>query len=119
MTPAQRFYYIEEMSAILGKTPAAIHGHLARKQYDAVPPPVKIGRRQAWLVEAVEEWINAKVIVARVEVEKQMEFMRVNPVKRGRPTKTEEIKRRKEQQDLEVLKRLGQSLEGEGYMDNE
>ncbi len=87
----KRFYYIGDMAVILGKTAGAIHGLLTRRQYDAVPPPMKIGRRQAWLVEAVEKWINAKVVVARLEVEKQMEFMRTNPTKRGRPTKAEEI----------------------------
>ena len=41
------FHYIEDMSIILGKTPASIYGHLARKQFDAVPQPIKLGRRLA------------------------------------------------------------------------
>ena len=32
----KRFYNIEELSTILGKSIAAVHAHLARKQYDAV-----------------------------------------------------------------------------------
>lgn len=39
----QRFYNIGELSTILGKSIASIHGHLARKQFDAVPPPIKLG----------------------------------------------------------------------------
>ena len=41
----KKFYNIEELSTILGKSLAAVHGHLARKQFDAVPPPMKLGRR--------------------------------------------------------------------------
>lgn len=41
----KKFYNIEEMSAILGKSIASIYGHLARKQFDAVPVPMKLGRR--------------------------------------------------------------------------
>ncbi len=108
----RKFYYIEDMAAILGKSAMAIHGHLARKQYDAVPPPMKLGRRLAWLIVEVDEWINSKSAVAKAELERQMVFLRANPVRRGRPTKVEEIKKRREQQELEVLKRLGHSLGG-------
>ena len=56
----KRFYNIEELSIILGQTIAAVHGHLSRKQFDAVPPPMKLGRRLAWLVESVDAWIEQK-----------------------------------------------------------
>ncbi len=58
----KRFYNIEEMSTILGKSIASIHGHLSRKQFDAVPAPIKLGRRLAWLVTSVDEWIEIKSI---------------------------------------------------------
>jgi predicted DNA-binding transcriptional regulator AlpA len=92
---AQRFYYIEDMARILGKTAAAVHGHLARRQYDAVPPPLRLGRKLAWVMEVVDEWINAKVAFAKVELEKQMQEIKAPPKKRGRPTKAEVIRRRK------------------------
>ena len=60
----KRFYNIEELSTILGKSIAAVHGHLARKQFDAVPPPMKLGRRLAWLVESVDAWIDQKALQA-------------------------------------------------------
>ncbi len=113
MTQERRFYYIEDMSAILGKSAMAIHGHLARKQYDAVPPPMRLGRRLVWLVEAVDEWISIKVADAKAEVERHKEFMNAPPRRRGRPTKTEEIKKRKEDEVRDMLKTLGQSLKDE------
>jgi predicted DNA-binding transcriptional regulator AlpA len=95
--PHQRFYYIEEMSEILGKSAVAIHGHLGRRQYDAVPPPVRLGRRLAWVVEAVDEWIDSKVANAKIELQKQAEQIQAPPKKRGRPTKIELRKRKNEE----------------------
>ena len=87
----RRFYFIEDISAIIGKSPAAIHGHLARKQYDAVPPPGKLGRRLAWLVESVEAWINDKAAQSAVQIEEYKELMQAQTLnrRRGRPTKAE------------------------------
>lgn len=85
----KRFYNIEELSTILGKSIAAVHGHLARKQFDAVPPPMKLGRRLAWLVESVDEWIEQKALQAAAQSEAYQNFMKVSPKKRGRPTKVE------------------------------
>jgi predicted DNA-binding transcriptional regulator AlpA len=99
----QRFYYLEDMSALLGKSVLAIYGHLSRKQYDAVPPPMKLGRRLVWLVEMVDEWINAKVACAKYELEKQMKELQAAPRRRGRPTKAEARKKRKEEEILKIL----------------
>ncbi|MDD2467991.1 MAG: hypothetical protein PHI97_28775 [Desulfobulbus sp.] len=85
----KRFYNIEEMSIILGKSIAAVHGHLARKQFDAVPPPMKLGRRLAWLVESVDLWIEQKSREAATQWEKHQDFVQAAPKKRGRPTKVE------------------------------
>ena len=85
----KRFYNIDELATILGKSIAAIHGHLARKQFDAVPPPLKLGRRLAWQVESVDAWIEAKVAEAYQHITAQQEFMQAPAKKRGRPTKTE------------------------------
>lgn len=85
----KRFYNIEELSTILGKSIAAVHGHLARKQFDAVPPPMKLGRRLAWLVEYVDAWIEQKALQATAQSEEYQSFMQAAPKKRGRPTKAE------------------------------
>jgi predicted DNA-binding transcriptional regulator AlpA len=88
----KRFYNIQELATILGKSVAAIHGHLSRKQFDAVPPPMRLGRRLAWLVEYVDDWIEAKADKAIAQAERCMgsEFsVQIHARRRGRPTKAE------------------------------
>lgn len=85
----KRFYNIQELATILGKSVSAIHGHLARKQFDAVPPPMRLGRRLAWLVDAVDEWIDAKAAQAAVEAEEYRTAVQAPAKRRGRPTKAE------------------------------
>lgn len=86
---AKKFYNIEEMSAILGKSIASIYGHLARKQFDAVPPPMKLGRRLAWLVSGVDEWVDSKLKQTAAQLAAHEAHMKATPKKRGRPTKAE------------------------------
>lgn len=57
-------YNVSELSAILGFTVSAIHAHLARRHYDAVPPPIRLGRRLAWPVDSVNQWLDAKLQAA-------------------------------------------------------
>ncbi len=85
----KRFYNIQELATILGKSVAAIHGHLARKQFDAVPPPMRLGRRLAWLVESVDGWIDAKAAQAARQAEDCIIAMQTPGKRRGRPTKAE------------------------------
>jgi predicted DNA-binding transcriptional regulator AlpA len=104
---SQRFYYIEDMAKLLGKSVVSIHSHLSRKQYDAVPPPLRLGRRLAWLAETVDEWIKIKVDLARAELKEKMEAtMQSTLPKRGRPSKEETIRKRKEHVKIEILKSL-------------
>lgn len=83
------FHYIEDMSIILGKTPASIYGHLARKQFDAVPQPIKLGRRLAWPVKFVDEWINEKATRANEKARAQRNHTTPPIKRRGRPRKSE------------------------------
>ena len=85
----KKFYNIEELSTILGKSIASIYGHLARKQFDAVPVPMKLGRRLAWLVEGVDEWVAKKVEEAERVRADYVEKMNSEPRRRGRPRKGE------------------------------
>lgn len=91
----KRFYDIQDIATIFGKSVAAIHGHLARKQFDAVPPPMRLGRRLVWLVENVDEWIDAKADKAAAQAEESVRelYAQTRPGKRGRPTKAEIRKR--------------------------
>ena len=86
---AKKFYNIEEMSAILGKTIASIYGHLARRQWDAVPMPMKLGCRLAWLVSAVDEWVDMKLKQVSAQLTAHEKHLTSVPKKRGRPTKAE------------------------------
>ena len=85
----KRFYDIQDLATIFGKSVAAIHGHLARKQFDAVPPPMRLGRRLVWLVENVDDWIEAKADKAAAQAEESMLELsaQTQPRRRGRPTK--------------------------------
>ncbi len=49
-----RFYNINEIAAILGLTVAAVHAHLVRRNYDAVPLPVRLGNRSPTEAEVRE-----------------------------------------------------------------
>jgi predicted DNA-binding transcriptional regulator AlpA len=92
---SQRFYYIEDISTILGKSIGAIYAHLGRRQYDAVPPPMKLGRRLAWLVDEVDEWVNAKVQRAKEQAQAYDEYCKAPArCRKGRPTKAEMVKAR-------------------------
>jgi len=79
------FYNISEMAAMLGLTVASIQAHLYRKNYEAVPPPVHLGRRLAWPVEATEAWVRRRTEAALSQLPAP------ETIKRhvGRPTKAE------------------------------
>jgi len=57
----KRLYNINELASILGFTVPAIHAHLARKNYDAVPPPFRLGRRLSWSVQSIDLFIENKM----------------------------------------------------------
>lgn len=57
----QRIYYINDLAGILGTSPASIHGHLARRNYEAVPPPIRLGHRLAWPAEVLDSWLSKKI----------------------------------------------------------
>lgn len=109
----RRFYYIEDMAAILGKSVSAIYGHLTRKQYDAVPPPMKLGRRLVWLIEAVEDWIELKAVSAKADIERHADFIQSPPRRRGRPTKAEERQARNEFEKVHLVNTLVRADMGE------
>lgn len=54
-------YDINDLSSILGFSVSSIHAHLARKNYEAVPPPFRLGRKLAWSVKAVDAFLEEKM----------------------------------------------------------
>ena len=84
-----KLYMINDLSQRLGLSVSAIHSHLARKNYKAVPVPIYVGRRLAWPKSVVDEWIEAKMELARKQKEALDELMHAlkhHPL--GRPKKT-------------------------------
>jgi predicted DNA-binding transcriptional regulator AlpA len=57
----QKLLNIGELADFLGFTVAAVSAHLHRKNWDAVPKPIKLGRRLAWPVEDVQAWVRDKI----------------------------------------------------------
>jgi len=90
----KQFYFIEDVAAIFGMTVAAVQGQLARRQYDAIPAPVKLGRRLAWPVQIVDDFVESKIQNC---LQKQNVLptapSKPSSVKTGRPTKREGLKR--------------------------
>lgn len=81
----KRLYNINELASMLGVTVPAIHAQLARRNFDAVPHPIKLGRRLAWPEEVVEAWLSQKIASTSTQVLEAPIIGR----SRGRPRKTE------------------------------
>lgn len=62
-------------------------GTLPVSRFDAVPPPLKLGRRLAWQVESVDAWIDAKVAEAHQHIANHQEFMLAPARKEDGPLK--------------------------------
>ncbi len=95
----KKFYFITELSEILGISVASIQAHLARKRFDSVPAPVKLGRRLAWPVAVVDAFIDDKIKACQrlQEAKPESALLTVAPRKKiGRPTKREALRKSKE-----------------------
>jgi len=55
-----KIIYINGLSQLLGVSPAAIHAHLRRHNYGAVPHPIRIGNKYAWITDDVDHWLREK-----------------------------------------------------------
>lgn len=54
-------YNIDELACALGfKSVGAVYKHVHRKNWEAIPPPVRLGSRLVWPCEKVKTWLNAK-----------------------------------------------------------
>ena len=84
------FYSIGELASLFGMTVPAIQAHLSRKNFEAIPPPIRLGKRLAWPVEGVEQWFSQKLsqehFYSALQRENSSSDFRVKR-KRGRPRK--------------------------------
>jgi len=51
----------KEAAERLGMTPQALSCHVSRRNWSAIPIPVKIGGRWKWVEEVLEEWVLDRV----------------------------------------------------------
>jgi predicted DNA-binding transcriptional regulator AlpA len=73
-------YTPAELATALGYgSEHAIYQHVHKRNYDAIPPPIRLGRRLVWSVETVREWLAAKSSPKNSQIEQKR--------KRGRPRK--------------------------------
>jgi hypothetical protein len=93
---SELLYDIDELAIELKTTPQAIRQHLFRKNFNAVPPPVKLGRRMVWMKDHVIAWLKERAdnsiptkATTPPTAEKQDEpTPPPPPKKRGRPRKS-------------------------------
>jgi predicted DNA-binding transcriptional regulator AlpA len=46
-----------EAAERLGMSPQALSCHVSRRNWDAIPKPIMVGRRFKWIEEKLEEWL--------------------------------------------------------------
>lgn len=82
-----RLLGINELAEVLGITAPAIHSHLARRNFEAVPPPIKLGRRLVWPESVLKEWLDEKIAQAQERIAAEADQLEVRRFP-GRPRKT-------------------------------
>ena len=61
MNQNSKIMYVPDLARALGMTEGALRGHLNRESWPAaIPPPIKIGARWAWLIDGVNAWLQDK-----------------------------------------------------------
>lgn len=81
----RRILFIEELSALIGKTATTIRTCATNAKYQhLIPRPFKLphSRRLAWYEDEVQAWLQGAQPVAPLQ-----------PKRRGRPTKAEQLAR--------------------------
>ena len=86
-----RFLTSHKLAEELGCTVSSIYNHIHRKNFNAIPRPIRLGRKLIWPREAVEEWLENKMKESEGE---KTHTPKMGLGKKGRPTKTEQRKRR-------------------------
>jgi len=86
-------YNIDELACALGfKSVGAVYKHVHRQNWDAIPPPVRLGSRLVWPCDKVKTWLNAKTDagIEKATTPQPVVTLLPPPIKkkRGRPRKT-------------------------------
>lgn len=73
--------YVGDLAGLMATSEAAIRSHIQRKAWPcAIPRPFRIGRRWAWRLNDVKEWLEEKAMLHPSKGRK-----------RGRPRKKESV----------------------------
>lgn len=57
-SPSAQVLYVRDLAALMGRTVAAVRGHIARGNWTAVPRPFRLGPRTlAWTRSGYEAWL--------------------------------------------------------------
>ncbi len=59
--PDLKVLNVYELADLLGTTSAAIRSHWQRRNFEAIPRPIHLGRRLGWPLQVVEEWLQKKI----------------------------------------------------------
>lgn len=60
----QIVYYVPDIAKILGKTESAVRNHIRRRDWSAIPSPVRIGGRLAWRQTDIDQWLEDKTPIS-------------------------------------------------------
>lgn len=78
--------YVREVANYLGLSETAVRSHVHRKNFDSIPPPIRLGIRLAWLKTDVDAFLQAKASKAKEEAAQELQQRRnLGP---GRPRKS-------------------------------
>jgi Predicted transcriptional regulator len=93
-----RFLTSHKLAEELGCTVSSIYNHIHKKNFNAIPRPIRLGRKLVWTREAVEEWLQNKL----EQTEESQPASESKPVaKIGRPTKKEQRSRRVKEEPVQ------------------
>ena len=56
----QKVMYVPDLAGYLGMTESSIRTHLSRCNWNAVPPPIRLGGRIAWIRDDVDDFLQQK-----------------------------------------------------------
>lgn len=56
-----RVLNVYELSELLGLSSASVRSHWQRRNLEAIPEPIHLGRRLGWPLSVVKEWLEKKI----------------------------------------------------------
>jgi len=86
----QKVVHVEGLAELLDTTTHAIRSHLQRRNFSAIPKPIRLGDRIVWTMKKVDEFLDGKEKEAEASFE--TDLRQLKRAGRGRPTKKQLFK---------------------------